>query len=168
MSLDIKQRPARPGEPELRSVGLKATLPRMQVMEIFRHSPSRHLHAEEIYRRLADQKADVGLATVYRVLSQLEAAGLLLRQTFESGKAVFELNEGPHHDHLICLQCGRVDEFSNEHIEALQREVAQAHGYRLAEHRLALYGHCAACASTAREGQEDQAHGAAPVTQDIP
>lgn len=145
MTTGTKERPARPGEPELRSVGLKATLPRMQVMEIFRQSPSRHLHAEDIYRRLGEQKAEVGLATVYRVLSQLEAAGLLLRQTFESGKAVFELNEGPHHDHLICLQCGRVDEFSNEPIEALQREVAQVHGYQLAEHRLALYGHCGGC-----------------------
>lgn len=145
MTVSNKERPVRPGEPELRSVGLKATLPRMQVMEIFRQSPSRHLHAEEIYRRLGEQKTDVGLATVYRVLSQLEAAGLLLRQTFESGKAVFELNEGPHHDHLICLQCGRVDEFSNEHIEALQHQVAQTLGYRLAEHRLALYGHCADC-----------------------
>lgn len=145
MTVGSKERPARPGEPELRSVGLKATLPRMQVMEIFRQSPSRHLHAEDIYRRLGEQKAEVGLATVYRVLSQLEGAGLLLRQTFESGKAVYELNEGPHHDHLICLQCGRVDEFSNPHIEALQHEVAQNLGYRLAEHRMSLYGHCGGC-----------------------
>ncbi|CAB5669033.1 Ferric uptake regulation protein [Delftia tsuruhatensis] len=137
--------PARGGEPELRSVGLKATLPRMQVLDIFRQSSSRHLHAEDVFRLLAQRRAEVGLATVYRVLSQLEAAGLLLRQTFESGKAVFELNEGPHHDHLICLQCGRVDEFSNEHIEALQRQVARDLGYRLADHRLALYGHCGPC-----------------------
>jgi Fur family ferric uptake transcriptional regulator len=112
------------------------------------------------------------MSTVYRVLSQLEAAGLLLRQTFESGKAVFELNEGPHHDHLICLQCGRVDEFSNEHIEALQREVAQAHGYRLADHRLALYGHCGAC-SQARlalpqgDAAAQPVQAAAPVPQEI-
>lgn len=157
MTAGTQDRPARPGEPELRSVGLKATLPRMQVMEIFRQSPQRHLHAEEIYRRLGEQKADVGLATVYRVLSQLEAAGLLLRQTFESGKAVFELKEGPHHDHLICLQCGRVDEFCNERIEALQHEVARAHGYRLAEHRLALYGHCSDCLAGGMAGTSTEA-----------
>ncbi len=156
MTVGGKEKAQRPGEPELRSVGLKATLPRMQVMEILRQSPARHLHAEDIYRRLGEQKAEVGLATVYRVLSQLEAAGLLLRQTFENGKAVYELNEGPHHDHLICLQCGRVDEFSNEHIEALQQEVAQRLGYRLAGHRLSLYGHCSEC--------QGQAHAAAHAT----
>ncbi|PJO35587.1 ferric iron uptake transcriptional regulator [Delftia acidovorans] len=154
------------GEPELRSVGLKATLPRMQVLEIFRQSASRHLHAEDVFRLLAERRAEVGLATVYRVLSQLEAAGLLLRQTFESGKAVFELNEGPHHDHLICLQCGRVDEFSNDHIEALQHQVAQAHGYRLADHRLALYGHCGACSQLPPESPAQPVQARQPALQD--
>lgn len=108
----------------------------------------------------------MGLATIYRVLSQLEAAGLLLRQTFESGKAVFELNEGPHHDHLICLQCGRVDEFSNDHIEALQHQVAQAHGYRLADHRLALYGHCGACSQLPPESLAQPEQARQPALQD--
>lgn len=132
-------------EPDLRSVGLKATLPRMRVLDIIRQSATRHLSAEDIFKRLVEQGSDVGLATVYRVLSQLEGAGLLLRNTFDGGKAVFEIDEGEHHDHLICLSCGRVDEFSNEAIERLQRDVAEANGYELADHRLALYGHCAAC-----------------------
>lgn len=132
-------------EPELKSAGLKSTLPRVRVLDIIRHSESRHLGAEDIYRRLAEQGSDVGLATVYRVLSQLEAAGLLLRNVFDGGKAVFEINEGEHHDHLICLACGRVDEFSDELIEARQRETAKARGFELADHRLALYGYCAAC-----------------------
>lgn len=132
-------------EPGLKNVGLKSTLPRIRVLDIIRHSEARHLGAEEIYKRLQDQGADVGLATVYRVLSQLEAAGLLLRNVFDGGKAVFEINEGEHHDHLICLGCGRVDEFNDELIEARQRETAHAHGFELADHRLALYGYCAAC-----------------------
>jgi len=130
---------------DLKSAGLKATLPRMQVLEIIRNSTHRHLSAEDVFRRVLDQGLDVGLATVYRVLSQLEGAGLLSRNVFDGGKAVFEINEGHHHDHLICLVCGRVDEFSNEAIEVLQREVATAQGYELANHRLALYGRCAVC-----------------------
>ena len=130
---------------ELKNVGLKATLPRLKVLDILRSSPSRHLSAEDVYRRLLEQGSDVGLATVYRVLSQLEAAGLLSRNVFDTGKAVFEINEGEHHDHLICLQCGQVDEFRNEAIEALQREVASTRGYQLADHRLALYGYCRSC-----------------------
>lgn len=132
---------------DLKNAGLKATLPRMQVLEIIRNSAHRHLSAEDVFRRVLDQGLDVGLATVYRVLSQLEGAGLLSRNVFDGGKAVFEINEGHHHDHLICLVCGRVDEFSNEAIEALQREVAVANGYELADHRLALYGRCSACAA---------------------
>ena len=111
---------------ELRDVGLKATLPRLKVLEIMRASPSRHLSAEEVYRLLLEQDADVGLATVYRVLSQLEAAGLLSRNVFDSGKAVFEINEGEHHDHLICLQCGRVDEFRNEMITGMSAPPTRA------------------------------------------
>ncbi len=134
-----------PQDQELRDVGLKATLPRLKVLEIMRASPSRHLSAEEVYRLLLETDADVGLATVYRVLSQLETAGLLSRNVFDSGKAVFEINEGEHHDHLICLQCGRVDEFRHEMIETLQRQVAAANGYVLADHRLSLYGFCSRC-----------------------
>lgn len=132
-------------EPELRNLGLKATLPRIRVLELIRQSPGRHQSAEDIFRRLREQHLEVGLATVYRVLSQLESVGLLLRHDFDGGRAVYELNEGSHHDHLICVGCGRVDEFSNEKIEALQREVARAHGYELIDHRLALYGQCPAC-----------------------
>ena len=115
---------------ELRSVGLKATLPRIKVLEIIRGSEERHLSAEDVFRRLLEQGHDVGLATVYRVLSQLEAAGLLSRNVFDGGKAVFEMNEGDHHDHLICVSCGRVDEFTSPVIEKVQYEVAEAHGYR--------------------------------------
>jgi Fur family ferric uptake transcriptional regulator len=132
-------------EPDLKNVGLKATLPRMRVLEIIRSSEYRHLSAEDVYRRIQDQGSDVGLATVYRVLSQLEGAGLLTRNVFDGGKAVFEINEGRHHDHLICVTCGRVDEFRNEAIDALEREVAATQGYELADHRLALYGHCGEC-----------------------
>ena len=130
---------------ELKNVGLKATLPRLKVLDLLRSSPSRHLSAEDVYRCLLEQGSDVGLATVYRVLSQLETAGLLSRNVFDTGKAVFEINEGDHHDHLICLQCGQVDEFRNEAIESLQREVAATRGYELADHRLALYGYCSSC-----------------------
>ena len=132
-------------EPELRNVGLKVTLPRKRVLEIFRSSPSAHLSAEEVYRQLLDQHQDVGMATVYRVLAQLESAGLLLRQVFDGGRAVYEYNEGTHHDHLICVQCGRVDEFTDETIESLQEGIALAHGYRLTDHRLALFGVCPDC-----------------------
>lgn len=130
---------------ELRSVGLKATLPRIKVLEIIRGSEEHHLSAEDVFRRLLEQGHDVGLATVYRVLSQLEGAGLLSRNVFDGGKAVFEMNEGDHHDHLICVSCGRVDEFTNPTIEKIQYEVAEAHGYELSERRLALYGVCPSC-----------------------
>lgn len=136
---------ARLHQAELKEAGLKATLPRMHILQIIRSSESRHLSAEDVYHRILSQGLDVGLATVYRVLAQLEGAGLLSRNVFDGGKAVFEINEGHHHDHLICLECGRVDEFHNEAIEKLQSEVAAAQGYELADHRLALYGYCAAC-----------------------
>ena len=129
----------------LRRVGLKATLPRMRVLEIIRASPQRHLSAEDVYRRLIDENADIGLATVYRVLAQLEQAGILARSTFDSGRSVFEINEGAHHDHLICVKCGRVDEFQDAAIEHRQIAVAESRGYELQEHSLALYGLCAAC-----------------------
>lgn len=151
---------------ELKNVGLKATLPRLKVLELLRSAPSRHLSAEDVYRRLQDQHADVGLATVYRVLSQLESAGLLSRNVFDAGKAVFEINEGEHHDHLICLQCGRVDEFRNDTIEALQREVAATHGYALADHRLSLYGYCAHCVGTRTPDPQGGPAWVAPSTQD--
>jgi Fur family ferric uptake transcriptional regulator len=131
----------------LKSAGLKVTLPRIKVLEIFRTAETRHLSAEDVYHRLVGQRADVGLATVYRVLTQLEEAGMLVRHTFNAGKAVFELNEGKHHDHLICLDCGRTDEFNDPTIEKRQKAVAESFGYTLRDHQMALYGYCSACAA---------------------
>jgi len=129
----------------LHRVGLKATLPRMRVLEIIRSSPQRHLSADDVFRRLMDEKATVGLASVYRVLAQLEQAGILKRTTFEAGRAVFEIDEGAHHDHLLCVHCGRVDEFRDEVIERRQVAIAAERGFELAAHSLALYGVCAVC-----------------------
>lgn len=129
----------------LRHVGLKATQPRLRVLEIIRTSSQRHLSADEVYKRLLDEKVEIGLATVYRVLGQLEQAGILSRTTFDSGKAVYELDEGTHHDHMVCVACGRVDEFHDAEIEERQRAVAAARGFALQEHRLALYGLCSRC-----------------------
>lgn len=126
----------------LQSSGLKATLPRIKVLQIFQQSEQRHLSAEDVYRGLLMDGADVGLATVYRVLMQFVEAGLLSRQHFETGKAVFELNAGEHHDHMVCLHCGRVEEFFDSGIEQRQREIAEERGFQLVEHALALYGIC--------------------------
>jgi Fur family transcriptional regulator, ferric uptake regulator len=127
---------------ELKSSGLKATLPRIKILEVFQHAQRRHMTAEDVFKALLNEGSDIGLATVYRVLMQFEQAGLLTRSNFESGKAVFELNEGQHHDHLVCLNCGRVEEFFDPEIEARQRAVAQARGFDLQEHSLALYANC--------------------------
>ncbi len=127
---------------DLKSSGLKATLPRLKILEIFQNSSVRHLSAEDVYKLLLAENLDVGLATVYRVLTQFEQAGLLSRNHFESGKAVFELDQGSHHDHLVCLDCGRVEEFYDEEIEKRQQKVAAERGFKLAEHALALYGSC--------------------------
>ena len=126
----------------LKEIGLKATLPRRRILELFEASKVRHLSAEDVYRALIGEGMDVGLATVYRVLTQFEQAGLLTRQHFETGKAVFELNQGGHHDHLVCLQCGRVEEFYDGEIEKRQSEVARKGGFELRGHSLALYGDC--------------------------
>ena len=127
---------------ELKSSGLKATLPRIKILELFQHTERRHLTAEDVYKALLVEGADIGLATVYRVLMQFEQAGLLSRSNFESGKAVFELNAGQHHDHLVCLDCGRVEEFFDAEIERRQRAVASERGFELQEHSLALYARC--------------------------
>lgn len=126
----------------LKEMGLKATLPRRKILELFETSKVRHLSAEDVYRALIGEGLDVGLATVYRVLTQFEQAGLLTRQHFETGKAVFELNQGGHHDHLVCLQCGRVEEFFDAEIERRQNEIASARGFSLHGHSLALYADC--------------------------
>jgi Fur family ferric uptake transcriptional regulator len=127
---------------ELKSIGLKATAPRLKILEAFQRAESRHMSAEDVYRVLIDGQEDIGLATVYRVLQQFEQAGILSRNNFESGKAVYEINEGQHHDHLVCLDCGHVEEFFDEAIEARQKAVAQARGFKLQEHALALYASC--------------------------
>lgn len=127
---------------DLKTTGLKVTTPRLKVLDIFHRSSSRHLTAEDVYRALLAESVDIGLATVYRVLTQFEQAGILARSHFESGKAVFELNEGSHHDHLVCLDCGLVEEFCDSKIEERQRAIAKEKGFTLAEHALSLYGHC--------------------------
>ena len=126
----------------IKSTGLKVTVPRVKVLSIFETSKVRHLSAEDVYKLMLAEDMDIGLATVYRVLTQFEQAGILLRSNFESGKAVFELNEGSHHDHLVCLDCGRVEEFFDEKIEDRQKKIAEEKGFQLEEHALALYGHC--------------------------
>lgn len=130
---------------ELRNIGLKATIPRVKILDLFQKahaSASRHLTAEEVHHQLAANDMDIGLATVYRVLTQFEQAGLLVRHYFESGRAVFELNEGGHHDHLVCLQCGRVEEFYDPDIEQRQVKVAEERGFKVVAHALYLYADC--------------------------
>ncbi len=134
---------------ELRESGLKATFPRLRVLELFQDPANKHLTAEDVYRLLLDDHAELGMATVYRVLMQFATAGILKRQQFESNVAVFELNEGGHHDHLVCTSCGKMEEFMDADIERRQEEVARARGFVLQEHSLSLYGTCAACADKA-------------------
>ena len=127
---------------DLKSSGLKATLPRIKILEVFQNTERRHMTAEDVFKALLVDEADIGLATVYRVLMQFEQAGLLSRSNFESGKAIFELNEGQHHDHLVCLDCGHVEEFFDAEIEQRQRAVTIARGFELQEHSLSLYARC--------------------------
>ena len=124
---------------ELRKAGLKVTLPRLKILEIFENSQQRHLSAEDMYKELLDAGEDIGLATVYRVLTQFEQAGLVSRHNFEGGHSVFELDDGEHHDHMVCVDSGDVIEFSNDEIERLQTEIAEKHGYDLIDHSLVLY-----------------------------
>ncbi len=127
---------------DLRKAGLKVTGPRLKILEILEGSPTRHMSAEGIYKRLIESNEDIGLATVYRVLTQFQAAGLVSRHHFEDGMAVFELNQGTHHDHIVCLDCGRVEEFVDESIEERQEAIAERLGYELRDHAMTLYGHC--------------------------
>jgi Fur family ferric uptake transcriptional regulator len=131
-----------PTPDELKSMGLKATLPRLKILEVFQVRRQRHMSAEDVYRELLSEHHDIGLATVYRVLTQFEQAGILKRSNFEAGKAVYELDEGQHHDHLVCLQCGRVEEFFDPEIERRQQQVAEQRGFLLQDHALALYANC--------------------------
>jgi Fur family ferric uptake transcriptional regulator len=127
---------------DLRRAGLKVTLPRLKILEILECSNLRHLSAEEIYRRLIESHEDIGLATVYRVLTQFEAAGLVARHHFEDGMAVFELNQGSHHDHIVCMDCGHVEEFVDTAIESRQEDIAARLQFEIGEHSLVLYGRC--------------------------
>ena len=132
---------------DLKSTGLKATLPRLKILEIFQGGKQRHMTAEDVFRVLLDERSDIGLATVYRVLTQFEQAGILLRSNFESGKAVYELNEGQHHDHFVCTSCGKVEEFYDPEIEKRQQMIADQMGWSIQDHSMSLYGQCAECAS---------------------
>lgn len=126
----------------LKDVGLKSTLPRIKVLDLFAKSVERHLSAEDVYKMLLASGDDVGLATVYRVLTQFEQAGLLMRHHFEGGKSVFELNEGGHHDHIVCMQCGHVEEFFDANIEELQKKAATERGFTIHDHTLYIYADC--------------------------
>ena len=138
---------------ELRKAGLKVTVPRVKILQILEQNEVQHFSAEDVYRALLDAGEDVGLATVYRVLTQFEAAELVIRHNFEGGHAVFELASGRHHDHLVCVRCGRISEFVDDMIEARQRDIAASAGYSITDHRLTIYGVCANCtaARTARD-----------------
>lgn len=124
---------------ELRKVGLKVTLPRVKILQILEHTSGRHMSAEDVYKALMDADEDVGLATVYRVLTQFEGAGLVVRHNFDGGHSVFELSRGEHHDHMVCVDSGEVVEFFSEEIEALQKQIADRHGFELVDHNLVLY-----------------------------
>ncbi len=127
---------------QLKSKGLKVTSPRITVLEIFNQSDARHLSAEDVYKKVLQTEGDIGIATVYRVLTQFADAGILVATNFETGKTTFELNEGGHHDHLVCLSCGVVVEFHDEDIESKQEKIAKKHGFKLINHSMSLYGLC--------------------------
>ncbi len=130
---------------DLKKAGLKVTLPRIKILNFLENSAQRHMTAEDVYKALLDSGDDIGLATVYRVLTQFEQAGMVKRHHFEGGQAVFEIEHGAHHDHILCIKCGRVDEFVDETIEQRQRTIALEKGYAITDHSLYIYGVCAAC-----------------------
>ena len=129
----------------LKDIGLKATGPRLKILDLFESSGLRHLSAEDVYRTLLAENIDIGLATIYRVLTQFEQAGILVRHHFETGKAVYEFNKGEHHDHMVCVACGCVVEFFDPEIEALQDRMARKHGFHITDHALYMYGTCPTC-----------------------
>ena len=143
---------------ELKTIGLKATLPRLKILELFQTSDHRHMSAEDVYKQLLAHNMDIGLATVYRVLTQFEQAGLLARNHFDNGKAVFELNQGTHHDHLVCLTCGKVEEFYDAEIEKRQQRIAKERGFTLQDHALSMYGVCTKPNCEARARAEAYPH----------
>ncbi len=127
---------------DLKQAGLKATLPRLKILDILESSDKRHMSAEDVYKALLEAGEEVGIATVYRVLTQFESAGLVVRHNFEGGHAVFELERGRHHDHIVCVQCGRIEEFYDQTIEDRQKSVAAGKGYKIDDHSLVIYGSC--------------------------
>jgi Fur family ferric uptake transcriptional regulator len=127
---------------DIRKAGLKVTLPRVKILELLEGSDQRHVSAEDVYKLLLEKGEEIGLATVYRVLTQFESAGLVTRHNFEGGHAVFELESGTHHDHLVCVVCGKVEEFVDKTIETRQKEIAKKHGFDIVDHSLIIYGHC--------------------------
>lgn len=127
---------------DIRKAGLKVTLPRVKILEILENSDARHVSAEDVYKQLLANNEEIGLATVYRVLTQFEAAGLVERHQFDGGHSVFELNRGTHHDHIVCVQCGKVEEFMDDIIEKRQREIAADRGFAISDHSLVIYGEC--------------------------
>lgn len=133
---------------DLRQAGLKITLPRLKILEILETSEDHHLSAEGVYRKLIAEGAEIGLATVYRVLTQFEHAGLVIRHNFEEGHSIFELKRTEHHDHLVCVKCGKVDEFVDKVIEARQAAIAQKARYKMTDHSLTIYGLCSGCQQT--------------------
>ena len=130
---------------QLKGSGLKVTGPRLKILDLFETHAEEHLSAEDVYRILLEEGVEIGVATIYRVLTQFEQADILLRHHFESGKAVYELNKGDHHDHIVCVKCGKVTEFHNLTIESLQGKIAEENGYRIVDHALYLYGVCGDC-----------------------
>lgn len=145
--------PVAEGEPELeieqiKQAGLKVTAPRIAILAVLEASRKRHLSAEDVYKQLLKNGEEIGLATVYRVLTQFEGAGLVCRRHFETGQSVFELNSGEHHDHLVCIKCGKVVEFCDDLIEERQGRIATDHGFRIEDHSLVIYGICAECEQT--------------------
>lgn len=130
---------------DLKKVGLKITLPRLKILQLFEKEGGRHLTAERVYKKLLETGEDVGLATVYRVLTQFETAGLVTHHHFEGGSTVYELNEGKHHDHMLCVQCGKIEDFTDEAIENRQKTIAQKHGFEITDHCMYLYGTCKNC-----------------------
>lgn len=130
---------------DIKKAGLKVTLPRIKILEIMEKSETRHLSAEDVYKHLLEEGEEVGLATVYRVLTQFESAGLVARHHFDEGHSVFELNQGHHHDHIVCVKCGKVEEFMDETIEQRQKDIAAKAGFEITDHCLYIYGVCGAC-----------------------
>ncbi len=143
---------------DLKNKGLKATLPRLRIIRLFETNDERHLTAEDVYHLLREDNIDIGLATIYRVLTQFEQAGLLLRHNFETGKAVYEINPGTHHDHIVCLRCGRVEEFFDDEIEKRQDKIAEDNNIEVVDHSLCIYGYCTTgvCAEERKAEAEEE------------